>query len=410
MASFFANQSCDPFLPPDSQCILGTYVQYAVDAQDAADYQRTIELTRSHNIRLVIRNTGHDYLGKSTGAGAVAIWTHHLKSIEILDYKSRRYTGKAMKVGAGVQVSEANEAAHAQGLVIVSGSCPSIDLAGGFTQGGGHAQLSSKYGLAADQVLEWEVVTATGEHLTASPEENTDLHWALSGGGGSTYAVVLSMTSKVYPELRTATANLTFSNQGVSQDTFYDTVETFVDSLIPLIDAQGTSAWFLLNNTFSMTPATLPGGTREELDRILSPVVSKLEENNMAYSTHHKTIPSPHIAKQASPAYYINEFPTYHSSFRSMTPPCTVTEFLLGGRLIPRWVVERTTHELVNRLRSINEYGAIISGISVNVSGPRHPYNAVNPAWREAATDMVIGMYVPTSTASSTMHGTAQIV
>lgn len=285
MAPFFANQSCDPFLPPDSQCVLGTYVQYAVDARDAADYQRTIEFTRSHNIRLVIRNTGHDYLGKSTGAGAVAVWTHHLKDIKILDYHSRRYTGKATKIGAGVQTFEANEAAHAHGLAIVAGSCPSIGLAGGFTQGGGHGQLSSKYGLAADQVLEWEVVTATGEHLIATPEKNADLYWALSGGGGGTYALVLSMTSKIYPEPSAATANLTFTNEGVSQDTFYGIVETFIDHLIPLIDAQGSSAWFLTNTTFSMTPTTLPGGTRKELNKLLSPVLSKLEENNMPYST-----------------------------------------------------------------------------------------------------------------------------
>lgn len=285
MASLFVKQSCDPFLPPDSQCELGAYIQYAVDARGAADYQRTIEFTRSHNIRLVIRNTGHDYLGKSTGAGTVAVWTHHLKDIEILDYHSRRYIGKAIKIGAGVQTFEANEAAHAHGLAIIAGSCPSIGLAGAFTQGGGHGQLSSKYGLAADQVLAWEVVTAAGEHLAVTPENNADLYWALSGGGGGTYAVVLSVTSKAYPEPKAATANLTFTNEGVSQDTFYDIAETFIDNMIPLIDAQGSSAWFLTNTSFSMMPATLPGGTRAQLNRILSPVLSKLGEKSMPYST-----------------------------------------------------------------------------------------------------------------------------
>ena len=56
--------------------------------------------------------------------------------------------------------------------------------------------MSSKYGLAADQVLEWEVVTGDGKHVVASPAENADLHWAFSGGGGGTYTTVLSMTAK----------------------------------------------------------------------------------------------------------------------------------------------------------------------------------------------------------------------
>jgi hypothetical protein len=134
MAPFFANQSCDPFLPKDAQCVIGTYVQYAVNAASATDYLSTIAFTKQNNLRLVIRNTGHDYLGKSTGAGAVAIWTHNLKDIQVLDYQSPFYTGKALKMGAGVQAFEAQAAAHAQGLVVVGGNCESVGIAGGYTQ------------------------------------------------------------------------------------------------------------------------------------------------------------------------------------------------------------------------------------------------------------------------------------
>ncbi|KAL9105197.1 MAG: hypothetical protein Q9187_008770, partial [Circinaria calcarea] len=204
---------------------------------EASDYQKAIKFAQNNNIRLVIRNTGHDYIGKSTGAGALGIWTHNLKDIGFLDYNSQYYTGKAVKVGAGVQGIEAYEAAHKHGLVVVGGNCPTVDLAGGYTQGSGHGPLASKFGLAADQVLEWEVVTATGELLTASPLKNSDLYWALSGGGGGTYNVVLSMTSKAYPDLPTAAANLTFTNEGVSQNTFYDAVQTFISNLPPIVDS-----------------------------------------------------------------------------------------------------------------------------------------------------------------------------
>lgn len=81
----------------------------------------------------------YSYLGKSTGAGALSIWTHHLKDIEFIDYKSKAYTGRAAKFGAGVQSFEAYRAASAVGLEVVGGECPTVGIAGGYTQGGGHS-------------------------------------------------------------------------------------------------------------------------------------------------------------------------------------------------------------------------------------------------------------------------------
>lgn len=132
MSPLFANQSCDPFTTQDSQCVLGTYVQYAVAIESGKDVATTLAYARQKNIRVVIRNTGHDYNGKSTGAGALAIWTHHLKNITVFDFETPRYTGKVMKMGAGVQAFEAYEAAHEQGLAVVGGECPSVGLAGGY--------------------------------------------------------------------------------------------------------------------------------------------------------------------------------------------------------------------------------------------------------------------------------------
>ena len=87
-----------------------------------------------------------------------------------------------MKVGAGVQGQDVYSAADAQGLQVVSGECPSVGMAGGYTQGGGHSLYLTARGLGADQALEWEVVTGTGEYLVANRQQNTDMYWALSGG------------------------------------------------------------------------------------------------------------------------------------------------------------------------------------------------------------------------------------
>lgn len=102
-APFFANQSCDPFTAATIPCTYGNYVRYAVNVSNENDVIAAIAFAKENNIRFVIRNTGHDYLGRSTGAGSLSVWTHHLKDIEFLDWNDDDYVGKAVKVGAGVQ-------------------------------------------------------------------------------------------------------------------------------------------------------------------------------------------------------------------------------------------------------------------------------------------------------------------
>ncbi|KAJ5447299.1 FAD-binding type 2 [Penicillium cf. griseofulvum] len=333
MAPIFTNLSCNPFSSKDSPCTIGNYVQYAVNATDATHVQKTIHFAARHNIRLVIRNTGHDLLGKSTGAGGLAIWMHYMKDISIVDYDSSQYSGKAIKVGAGVQSFEGSDVAYKAGLVIVGGSFTTIGLAGGYSQGGGHGQLTSRVGLAADQVLEWEVVLANGDLVIASPSDYPDLYWALSGGGGGTYGVVVSMTSKAYPELPTASGNLSFSDTGVSRDTFFEAVEVFISILPSIGDAGGCES------------------------------------------------------------FYVDDFPTYYNAFQMMNPPNNITDQLPGGRLIPRSVVEQNLANLTIKFRNIVERNAgfLISGIMVNSSRVAYPDNSVNPTWRRALMDVVIG-------------------
>lgn len=60
MSIMWANQSCDPFTPREAQCVIGTYVQYAVNASDADQVAKTVMFASEKNIRLVIKNTGHE--------------------------------------------------------------------------------------------------------------------------------------------------------------------------------------------------------------------------------------------------------------------------------------------------------------------------------------------------------------
>ncbi|KAF7900997.1 hypothetical protein EAF00_003218 [Botryotinia globosa] len=115
---------------------------------------------------------------------------------------------KEVVVGSWVSSQQAYEFADANNGILVAGNCPTVALAGGYWKGGGHGPLATKFGLAVDQVLEWQVVTGVGTLVTATPTQNPDLFWALSGGGGGTYGIVLSATMKFHPKV-TSTSSAT---------------------------------------------------------------------------------------------------------------------------------------------------------------------------------------------------------
>ncbi|KAL6855741.1 hypothetical protein J3F83DRAFT_475402 [Trichoderma novae-zelandiae] len=376
VAPFFSDRACDVLAAPDAGCAVGALVQYSVDASSAADYLGTIKFAQENNIRLVIRNTGHDYYGKSTGAGAIALWTHHLKDVQLLNYKSPAYTGKALKVGAGVQNVEAQQFAHDNGLAVVTGNGLSVGLAGGYSQGGGHGPLVSKFGLAADQVLEWEVVTSTGQHLVASPTQNSDLYWALSGGGGGTYAAVLSTTVRAYPDLVSSALNLTFTDQGVTDDVFYGAVSSFLTTLPSIVDSGATVVFLLAPGVFLVQPVNAPGVTKAKLQSLIDPTLNNLKSKGIGYDFH------------------IDQFNTFLDSYNAYNPPPNVTEYNIGGRLIPRnlFTNQSGAASVAAAYRFINQHGGVVSGVSVNVSKGQKVSNAVNPAWRTAITSTVVGL------------------
>lgn len=394
MESYFTNNSCNPFVPRDSPCTIGPYVSYSVNVSGSRDVSRTLWFVTYFNIRIVIKNTGHDYNGKSTGAGAIGIWTHNLDGIDFINYRSANYTGKAIKVGAGVQVVDAYAAASAQGLAIVGGECPTVGYAGGYTQGGGHSALSSKYGLAADQVLEWEVTDGRGRLLKASPSANENLYWALCGGGGGTFGVVISMTSKAYPDVPVTGATISFTNAGVSQDQFYHVLETFHASLPSIVDSGATTVTFFTNETFALSPLTGPDLSPGQVDQLILPLSNQLKRYNMSYN------------------YNVTEFPGYFQQFSYQSTPGQVGLGLYGGRFISRFVVENNNTQLGAAYRYINERGGTIATIGLNVSRvvTGNVWNAVSVAWRDTLIETVIQMpYNETATIEDSQKSQDQI-
>lgn len=374
MAPFFANQSCDPFTDEATACTYGNYVRYAVNVTSAADVAATVAFARDNNIRLVVRNTGHDYLGRSTGAGSLAVWTHYLKDVAFLDWSDANFTGTAMKVGAGVQGFEALSATQAQGLVSVGGECPTVGVAGGYTQGGGHSALSTSFGLAADNVLAWEAVLADGTLVTASRTNNTDLYWALSGGGGGNYAVATSLTVKTFAGATVTGASLTFyASAAADNDTFYDAIAAFHKALPAMVDAGAMVVYYFTSAFFSISPLTAYNQTEADVRAILAPYLATLDGLNLSYTD----------AYVESASYY-DHYDHYFGPLPDGDISVGIAQY--GGRLVPRAVVAANdTSAFDDALRLIAEQGVTFIGVGTDVSSfATYDQNGVLPAWRDA--------------------------
>jgi len=383
MAPVWANRSCDPFSARSTPCFLGNYVRYAINVSVPADISAGIKFAKQHNVRLVVRNTGHDYLGKSTGAGALAIWTHHLKSIKYLPSYSgtHSWTGAAFKLGAGVQGFEAFEAANKMGKVVVGGECSTVGITGGYTQGGGHSALNSRYGLAADQVLEWEIITADGGLRIANLKRNKELYWALSGGGGGTYGVVTSMTVKAHADEVTSIAKVSWAHDGSEKQVqrYWEAVDYFHQQTLTYTDRGAMSVNVYFTGSFSLGPFFAPGLTTVETTKLLQPLVTKLEELELKHTVN------------------ITEYPGYLPAFNNGFGFIQVGIAQYGGRLIPRKTVLEDRERLQETVRGIIDSGSLIFEVmthpTLEVAG--FPENAVLPAWRENQLNLIVTMYTP---------------
>ena len=299
----------------------------------------------------------------------------------INNYKSTYYQGAALKVGAGTLSVEAQQAAQPAGLHVVGGSCPSVGIAGGYSQAAGHSVLSSQYGLGADQVLEWEVVLANGGRVVATPTRNTDLYWALSGGGPGTYGVVISMTIRAHKDGAVGGALLAFGPDGISKATYWKAIAAFQTQLPAIVDAGATAIYIITKAGFQIAPLTAPGKSDAEVKLMLTPFTKTLDQLNVTYSLN-----------VSSESTFMGHFTKYFSPFPYGGYP---TAQLLGGRLVPRSVVEQNNDALTAAFRDITENSAFYVAVTaLGVGKPKKATpvsdNAVLPAWRSALLTVLV--------------------
>ncbi|MEJ6005675.1 FAD-binding protein [Paucibacter sp. AS339] len=155
---------------------------------DAADVQAALAFARRLKLPLAPRGGGHSYIGNSTGNGLV---------IDVGALNSVRLQGELAVVGAGATLADVYTALLAQGRCIPSGSCLSVGIAG-ITQGGGFGVLDRAYGLSCDVLRAARVVTADGRDLLCNEQQNSELFWALRGGGGGNFGIVTEFSFQTH--------------------------------------------------------------------------------------------------------------------------------------------------------------------------------------------------------------------
>ncbi|THH08033.1 hypothetical protein EW145_g2989 [Phellinidium pouzarii] len=193
---------------PPSLCLLNSTVcgqgdvpLYAINVSSAADIQTGLKFAVEHNLKVVMKASGHDLLGRSTHKSGLLFWTHHMRNVSFTEnfVVGGKDLGSAVTVRSGVPLSMFYSAAEAAGKMVVGGTAANVVPAGGYGQGAGHSAFSPVFGLAADNCLEYNIVIANGSFITANEVENTDLFWALRGGGAGSWGIVVSATFRTFP-------------------------------------------------------------------------------------------------------------------------------------------------------------------------------------------------------------------
>ncbi|KAJ7601175.1 hypothetical protein C8J56DRAFT_27936 [Mycena floridula] len=360
-------------------CEQGRVSPIGVDARSVQDIQATVKFAAKHNLRLVVKSTGHDYLGRSAAKGSLLLWTHNMKTITYNEAfvpkgapASEKYYG--ITLGAGVQWHEAYDAIQTHGRFLVGGLAAgsSIGAAGGWIQGGGHSAFSPQHGLGVDNAIQFNVVTASGQNLIVNSHTNSDLFWALRGGGGGTFAVSASVTYKSHPStpLTGIFFNATLPNPEVAKD--------LLTKFILLNPGLSDSHWggysFLTAHSLIFVHVA-PNISLANATDTITP-----------FFDYAKNVSEVAIALTAP----FDSFYTWYQEFFPEGDQVGTNAELIS-RLLSRETVETKASEIVDLILASNNTvsfhlvcGGVVSEINPDSAG-------LNPAWRNAAAHLVAG-------------------
>ncbi|EMD65059.1 hypothetical protein COCSADRAFT_190038 [Bipolaris sorokiniana ND90Pr] len=397
-------------------CSLGRFSSYHVEARSGSDISRTLDFVRKHGIRVSIKNTGHDYFGRSTTPNSLAIWTHNMKDTKF--HKTFQPQGcntryeNIGEIGAGVQAQESWEAFEPHGMLVTVGASASVGIAGGYGQAGGHGPLGPKYGLMVDQAVEFDVITADGKQHTINECSDPDLFWAMRGGGGGTYAVLTSYKFQLHPAVPINVYHFHAkfpAPKNISESKIHQDILTALASNQALFGKHGIAGYNFVLPDHVIFVQVMPSNDTEVIKTITS------EWRNLLTNT-------PGIEITADDYYSFEKFSQWHD-FTEQPELARNGAVGLGfkgvGRFIPRTLFEsdQSIEKLVEAVMTSMQYSYArhgSGGVQLYATGPDNfPDNgktSVNPIWRDSLWEIVMGQFWTTATPPNTLSPIQDIV
>jgi ribonuclease T2 len=172
---------------------------FVVWPTNSSQVQVAVKFAMKHNLCVMVAGTGHDFIGRHSCSDAIFIRTSLLKSIKV-DLKDERgfsHSDGNFEFGAGLVFAEAHKTAADNNRFISSGWASTVGVIG-WALGGGHGPFAPSKGMGVDNILEAEIVTPNGELLRVNKTSNSDLFWAIRGGGGSNWGIFTSITVRAH--------------------------------------------------------------------------------------------------------------------------------------------------------------------------------------------------------------------
>ncbi|KAH9911306.1 FAD-binding domain-containing protein [Epithele typhae] len=380
-------------------CGRGSVPVVGVDARGAADVQAAVKFAAKHNLKVVVKSTGHDYLGRSDGRGGFLIWTHHMKNITVhptfspAGAPSNETYDLAITLQSGVQWHEAYDAVTAVNRTMIGGLTRggTVGAASGWLLGGGHSALSPNYGLGVDNLLEITVVSANGTELTASAHQNADLFWGLRGGGGGSLAVVISATYRTHQNPPILAAFLNFATLGtnVPSPGARDAFGAFIAAQGALYDAgwggyanvvPTAAAWNF--SAFIISPSADLAAANASVQAVFAAARAAAAQDPALVLSRATTVPF------ASWAAWYNAL-----GFNATAAVGSVgNPTALGSRLLPRALIDADPARVADALLGMDaqiEYCLVAPG--GEAAGVAPDAMALSPAWRGALAQVIVG-------------------
>jgi FAD/FMN-containing dehydrogenase len=213
---------------------------------DAADVVRAVRFGRELDLHVAVRGGGHGVAGTALGDGALVV------DLRRMDQVTVDPAAEAVRVGGGATMSRLDRATQPYGLATTGARASTTGVAG-FVLGGGTGWLDRAFGMAVDNLIGVELVTADAERVHASADENPELFWALHGGGGN-FGVATALTLELHELPEFSRVLLVFLPQRGP-----DVIRAFREIIRAGPDAVGGAVLYLTGPDAGFTPPDLVG-------------------------------------------------------------------------------------------------------------------------------------------------------